>query len=859
MPIRKRIKEFLKGSQKREKDFKFNRPRTPEFQRISYYGAHLENQNVNAPCRSRYEDASANGTDITSRAPDHRDHTHPTLTPFPMSEVQNNVRTLVEGQGPGRDTQSVQSENGQRHDSQPGIPLALSCNSHPIRRASFDGCHPIVTSLRAPTLGTPSLQAGPGAFSYARNFSIGTANMIDITQNFNLQNTVLDRLEKKGLLSATLDSQERSYPPRCNPETRRSLRGRIAQWGTTMNHAPDLRAMWLSGPAGVGKSAIAQTVAETFKEDGRLGAAFFFSRPNRREDPDALIPTLAYQLAVHNHEYKNIIARQLADDPSILSQHRRAQFKALIIDPFQLIMNDAIAKQRPNTTLHPLLIIIDGLDECASRQAQREFVRMIADYAGKVDGLGYPLRWLVCSREESHLKTAFANVDAKAIWLRERLEIDDTEAQQDAIRLLESGFAEIRETYGPDRLPADWPPSSDRECIAKAASGHLGFVSFIVRFIGDENYDDPCGQLETCVQFLGGLGAPGALNPLHALDLLYTQILSSIPVTDLHNAMRILGSTILYGSKYLTVSIQADFLGLNQDTFYRALQRLHSVISVPPASEAYREHIRIYHASFSDYLMGSERSGTFALDKMDVHHEVAVQGLRWLSNGRTKTGNHDVPELTGTSKQLNKVFRKIRMFSAASCWKACSRVNADASAPLLGLLESFDFHLDYDEWDYSIAADFACFIRWLHSFGPRARSLISIQGLEVNTLTGDHIFHRDNPHNFLAPFSHTVDCLGSDAIRVQLGKLNPISFVLYVDSSYVPTFKIEVDPTLHFICPQAQMFSYPVPDVIDPELKINTLSLRNLISNYRNQPRLRNKVHRLDEFMLNSLQALSHI
>ncbi|KXN84281.1 hypothetical protein AN958_12787 [Leucoagaricus sp. SymC.cos] len=507
----------FKGLRKPEEGSTTSRPHPSDFQAVSHDSSHHEYRKVNTLGQSHDEDAYANETTpdpiTTSLTTDCGDHDHPKRIPIPMCEEQHDVKALIEGD----------------------ITLTPSRNSRLARRASFNGRHPIIDSPRAPTLGTPSLQAGPGAFSNAHNFRIGTANMIDITQNFNLQNTIFDHLEKKGLLSAMLDSQERSYPPRCNLETRRSLRGHIVQWGGTMNHAPDLGAMWLSGPAGVIKSAVAQTVAETFKEDGLLGAAFFFSRPNRREDPDTLIPTLAYQLAIHDHRYKDIIARQLADDPSILSQHRRAQFKALIIDPLQLIMNDTIAQQHPNTTLRPLLVVIDGLDECASPQAQREFVRIIADYAGKVDGLGYPLRW-------------------------------------DAIRLLESGFAEIRETYGPDRLPADWPPSSDQECIAKAASGHLGFVSLTIRFIGDENYDDSHGQLENCLQFLGGSGAPGALNPLHALDLLYAQILSSIPATDLQNAMRILGSTILYGGTDLTVLIQANFLGLNQDTFYRALQ-----------------------------------------------------------------------------------------------------------------------------------------------------------------------------------------------------------------------------------------------------------------------------------------------
>ncbi|KXN87852.1 hypothetical protein AN958_08041 [Leucoagaricus sp. SymC.cos] len=263
----------------------------------------------------------------------------------------------------------------------------------------------------------PQAHPGPGAFFGAHNFTIQTANMIDMTRNLDYEDKVLYRLEEKAMLSAILDAEECFDPPMCNPETR----------------------------------SVAQTVSEKLEEDEHLGAAFFFSRPNRRDDPNTLIPTLAYQLAVRLRQYRNILAWHIADDPSVLKKQRRAQFKALIMSLFQVLMND-LTHQSPNTISEPLLIVIDGLYECSDRRAQREFVEMIADYARMVDR--YPLLWMICSREESHLKATFANVDWRMIWLRERLEIDDSEARQHAIRILEHGFAEIRKTYA-DRLPSD--------------------------------------------------------------------------------------------------------------------------------------------------------------------------------------------------------------------------------------------------------------------------------------------------------------------------------------------------------------------------------------------------------------------
>jgi adenylylsulfate kinase-like enzyme len=43
---------------------------------------------------------------------------------------------------------------------------------------------------------------------------------------------------------------------------------------------------WLSGPAGTGKSAVAQTFAEKSLEQDRLGAAYFFFRLSSRNNPE---------------------------------------------------------------------------------------------------------------------------------------------------------------------------------------------------------------------------------------------------------------------------------------------------------------------------------------------------------------------------------------------------------------------------------------------------------------------------------------------------------------------------------------------------------------------------------------------
>ena len=91
------------------------------------------------------------------------------------------------------------------------------------------------------------------------------------------------------------NSDERYDAPKCHPRTRRAVLEKIMDWAKDANKVALF--LWLYGPAGAGKSAIAQTIAELLEEAGFLAAAFFFSRNAvGRNDKAPLVATLVYQL-----------------------------------------------------------------------------------------------------------------------------------------------------------------------------------------------------------------------------------------------------------------------------------------------------------------------------------------------------------------------------------------------------------------------------------------------------------------------------------------------------------------------------------------------------------------------------------
>ena len=102
-----------------------------------------------------------------------------------------------------------------------------------------------------------------------------------------------DLLEKI-VPSAFHNSAERYDPPKCHLHTREAVLKRIMLW--VDDPANEAQIMWMFGPAGAGKSAIAQSIADLCFQQGKLGASFFFSRnASGRDNEMQFISTLVHQ------------------------------------------------------------------------------------------------------------------------------------------------------------------------------------------------------------------------------------------------------------------------------------------------------------------------------------------------------------------------------------------------------------------------------------------------------------------------------------------------------------------------------------------------------------------------------------
>ena len=168
---------------------------------------------------------------------------------------------------------------------------------------------------------------------------------------------------------------------------------------------------WLSGPAGSGKSAISHAIAELYTAKGRLAADFFFFRgAGNRSKIAGLIPTLAYQLSVSRPATKSLVLKQLENDPDIFHKSHKHQLMKLIIEPIR-----ATTKSPLSFLLRakPLVIVIDGLDECDDKPAMAELVTAIVDTL--LGDPQLPLRIFMTSRVEEHIREKLEIQQARSV------------------------------------------------------------------------------------------------------------------------------------------------------------------------------------------------------------------------------------------------------------------------------------------------------------------------------------------------------------------------------------------------------------------------------------------------------------
>jgi hypothetical protein len=278
--------------------------------------------------------------------------------------------------------------------------------------------------------------------------------------------------------NALHNSGERRDAAKCHPNTRIAIRERITEWIQSLDtRTLNKLIMWLHGPAGAGKSAIAQTIAELLYEEGILLAAFFFSRfDSTRNHSRSLIPTIAYQAALSFPAMRANIINAIDHDPHLFKKSLSTQMSSLLLEPLRPLVSSGYF----NDPKCRRAVIIDGLDECESRNEQLEILATIAD---ALQNHHIPLLFVIASRPEHELKSAFGTGHLKDLLIHLPL-VDDLQSNADIELFLRDRFDAIKRSHPfKEQIPSTWPEDEVVMCLVRKSSGQFIYASTVIKFV----------------------------------------------------------------------------------------------------------------------------------------------------------------------------------------------------------------------------------------------------------------------------------------------------------------------------------------------------------------------------------------
>ncbi|KAJ7864047.1 hypothetical protein B0H13DRAFT_1637888 [Mycena leptocephala] len=302
-------------------------------------------------------------------------------------------------------------------------------------------------------------------------------------------------------------------------------------------------------------------------------------------------------------------------DPSLMGRDMEAQLRHLIIRPFQLL-NDAA----------PLILLIDGLDECEGDWAQQNILSLIGKTIRQDPSLfgttvcQYPstFRFLLASRPELHIREKLAESSFHGHY-------DSVNVEQSFmdIRLyFQDEFARIYHEHSATMagILTPWPSPDVMQMLVEKSSGYFIYASTVIKFI-----DDKCCRPTAQLKIVHTLAKDNSIHPFKALDELYIQILSLVPTQSRSKLC-----DILYVIANLSLKLGSiePLLDLELGDVRLTLRDLHSVLNI--GSEDME--ITVHHASFLDFLNDLQRSSEFYIGPDSVHHmNVACAVLKALS------------------------------------------------------------------------------------------------------------------------------------------------------------------------------------------------------------------------------------
>ncbi|KAF7971105.1 hypothetical protein HWV62_22028 [Athelia sp. TMB] len=392
----------------------------------------------------------------------------------------------------------------------------------------------------------------------------------------------------------------------CIPGTRKFVLSKLHNWINERDGDDVPRLMVLTGDPGLGKSAIAHTLAVHYHEMKRLGSFVSFSRADQqRRNPRNLLSTISrgiadldplWRAALHDLVNKDL-ALAKSTSPSM-------QMKSILLEPAKSLR-----------IAGPVVIIIDALDESGDAQARESLLRVLSQNAS---ALPCNFRVLVTTRPEQDITRAFSGKRAHIEQLGlETMVQADTDLRMDIEKFIEHRLDPIT-----GALDAKW---LSRERWLSTLVNKSGYVfqwaattCRAILEIDEEGVHQLVDEI---------LEAGGGLDDLYSLIL--GRKFAEGDSEGMHRFKRVMGR-ILMAKEPLSKS---TFKGLFRDgneteDFDTVLSRLGSLLSGISDDGP----IKARHATFFDFLTDKGRSNAYFIDRTHYYEDFTWSCVRTLNS-----------------------------------------------------------------------------------------------------------------------------------------------------------------------------------------------------------------------------------
>lgn len=407
--------------------------------------------------------------------------------------------------------------------------------------------------------------------------------------------------------AAFYDSYDNQHEDFCLPDTRTELRSRISEWA----ESTDERCVFLlNGMAGTGKSTIARTVAQAFKDKGQLGATFFFKRgEGSRGNARYFVSTLTRQLVATYRQLAPDVLAAIENDPNISSKYLSEQFNKILLQPLGRLRSD-----RPTT----IMMVIDALDECDREEDMQIITRLLLSLQNNGS---IRLRIFLTSRPDLPIRLGFKQSNNHKDVVLHELPLPVIE--HDIRLFLQHRLSQIQRERV---LPADWPGPECIEKLVKMAIPLFIFAATICRFVGDQDFL-PDQRLAAVLQ-------DEAAASSSALERTYIPVLNQLNVSKsksdseqlLKEFRDIVGVIVLLAAPLSIIAV-AELTEIPIEIITNRLNRFHSVLNIPSESD---KPVRILHLSFQDFLVNT--TSVFHVDEAETHYKIALHCFRVMDD-----------------------------------------------------------------------------------------------------------------------------------------------------------------------------------------------------------------------------------